>query len=91
VGQGTVRGIIEHMEAEVLQAIQDAFNPVDTEPHLTVADDRVFGSVRVLGSAIFDELDDLGRQKLLWRKLREILGARSTRIGPVVLEPTRRG
>ena len=79
------------MEAEVLQAIQVAFNPAQTEPHLTEANDRVFGSVRVVGSAIFDELNDVRRQKLLWQKLREILGPRSTRVGPVVLEPTKRG
>lgn len=79
------------MIPQVLEAIEAAFHPAKMEPHLTDHDGRILGSVTVVGSDIFDRLDDLRRQQLLWRHLRELLGAQAICVGPVVLEPTRRG
>ena len=79
------------MIAQVLQAIQDAFHPARVEADLKETEGRVYGSVEVLGSSEFDSLDDIRRQRLLWERLRAILGPESTRVGPVVLEPTNRG
>lgn len=76
----------------VLQAVEAAFAPAETENHLVEAEGRVFGSVRVEGSLKFDSLDDRRRQQLLWQRLTEALRPEeAARIGPVVLEPTRRG
>lgn len=84
------KGEITEMKEKVLQAVDAAFAPATTEDHLVEAEGRVFGSVTVVGSAKFDSLDDLRRQKLLWQKLRDALGPEAVKIGPVVLEPTQR-
>ncbi|HLJ53767.1 MAG TPA: hypothetical protein VKT77_01945 [Chthonomonadaceae bacterium] len=76
---------------QVLMAIKDAFHPHDVENHLVERGGRVFGSVRVIGSANFDALDDIRRQRLLWQQLRGRLKAEAVRVGPVTLEPTNRG
>jgi hypothetical protein len=79
------------MIQQVLQAIQQAFAPSQAESHLQEAGGRVFGSVKVIGSQTFDSLDDARRQERLWTYLRQILGPESVRVGPVILEPTKRG
>mgnify|MGYP000904109930 CR=1 FL=1 len=75
----------------VLQAIKDAFNPQSVENDLRETNGRVLGSVKVIGSAAFDGLDDARRQQRFWENLRKLLGAESTKVGPVILEPTKRG
>jgi len=79
------------MMQQVLQAVEAAFAPQQTENHLQEAGGRVFGSVKVMGSTTFDSLDDARRQRRLWTSLKSILGAESVNVGPVILEPTRRG
>ena len=79
------------MTSEVLEAIEDAFHPAGVVPRLKEANGRVLGFVEVVGSPVFDGLDDIRRQRLLWQSLRKILGPESLRVGPVVLEPTNRG
>ena len=79
------------MITEVLQAIRDAFAPGTVEDHLEERDGRVYGWVNVTGSDEFTELDDIRRQRLFWDQLRKTLGARATAVGPIVLEPTKRG
>lgn len=77
-------------KSQVLQAIEDAFHPDQVDPHLNEAEGRVYGSVKVVGSEVFDRLDDIRRQQLLWQNLRDILKADATRVGPVLLEPINR-
>lgn len=79
------------MKQDVLSAIETAFHPQGVEEHLDEKQGRVFGSVKIIGSPTFDALDDIRRQRLFWDQLRLILGPSSTAVGPVVLEPTRRG
>ena len=56
-GKGYTVGMI----AQVLQAVQDAFHPAHVEHHLRETDGRVYGSVEVVGSSVFDNLDDVRR------------------------------
>jgi hypothetical protein len=79
------------MIEQVLQAIRGAFQPDRMVSHLNETAGRVYGSVDVVGSPIFDSLDDIRRQRLLWQKLDEVLGAQCTQVGPIVLEPINRG
>ena len=79
------------MIPQVLQAVNQAFHPANTVNHLELAQGRVFGSVEVSGSALFDSLDDARRQRLLWDELQAILKDQSVNVGPVVLEPVNRG
>jgi hypothetical protein len=65
------------MRDEVLLAIENAFHPRDVDPHLTENNGHVIGSVTVVGSDTFDQLDDIRRQRLLWQQLRGILGDRA--------------
>ena len=78
------------MIPQVLRAITDAFGPAQIESGLKEDMGRVYGYVKVTGSDLFNDLDDLRRQQLLWTKMRETMGALTTRVGPVVLEPTSR-
>lgn len=79
------------MIPQVLQAINEAFTPQEVEEHLRETKGRVIGSVKVIGSATFDDLDDARRQQFLWKKLQQILGPQSLNVGPIILEPTNRG
>lgn len=79
------------MIPQVLQAIGNAFPGAQIDEHLRDVGGRVFGSVTVTGSHTFDESVDVRRQQLLWDQLRNILGSDAVKVGPVVLEPTRRG
>ena len=79
------------LEATVLEAVNRAFAPTHTENNLFEMEGRVFGSVTVVGSEKFDNLNDLRRQNHLWQQLRELLGSGATQIGPIVLKPTNRG
>jgi hypothetical protein len=80
------------MKEQVLQAIEDAFHPQTiVSERLVETDSRVFGFVRVEGSKVFDDLDDIRRQQRLWDSLGKLLGANAFYVGPIVLEPTRRG
>lgn len=78
------------MIPQVLEAVEHAFHPTRTLDNLIESKGRIVGSVTVIGSPIFDDLDDIRRQRLFWERLRSILGYESTSIGPIVLEPTRR-
>ena len=79
------------MKPQVLEAIEKAFHPQTTEEHLQEKNGRVFGTVTVIGSPTFDELDDIRRQMRLWEQLSILLGYKATSVGPVVLQPTQRG
>lgn len=79
------------MEQQVLEAITDAFHPQNMTPELTETGGRVFGFVRVEGSNVFNELDDIRRQQRLWASLLKIMGPDATAVGPIVLEPRRHG
>lgn len=79
-------------QAVVLRAIEAAFEPKEIRNELEESNGRVYGSVWVFGSARFDALDLVRRQKLMWEKLREELPPRQLlRVGPVVLEPVQDG
>ena len=75
------------LKDQVLDALHKAFDPSVITPDLKVRDGHVFGSVEVKESVIFDDLDDIRRQKLFWDQLRAKLGVEALAIGPVVLEP----
>ena len=79
------------MIPQVLQAVQAAFGTEHVVNGLRERKGRIFGSVEVQGSALFDDLDDVRRQMRLWDALREQLGAEATQVGPIVLEPTNLG
>jgi hypothetical protein len=78
------------MKSEVLDAIETAFHPAQTEEHLIERNGRVLGSVKVIGSETFNALDDLRRQRRLWDQLWTNLGERALNVGPIVMEPSRR-
>ncbi len=80
------------MKDQVVEAIRDVFEPsMIDESALTEVDGHVYGTVQVIGSPVFDALDDVRRQHRLWDKLIAVLGGDALNVGPVVLQPGRRG
>jgi hypothetical protein len=79
------------MVPQVLQEVRDAFEPQDVEEHLKEVNGRVFGTVKVIGSQVFDQLDDVRRQRRLWDNLTRLFGNQWSQVGPIVLEPSKRG
>ena len=79
------------MIPQVLQAVQTAFGTENVVNHLRERKGRIFGSVEVQGSELFDGLDDVRRQMKLWDELRALMGAQATQVGPIVMEPRNLG
>jgi len=79
------------MVQQVLQAAQKAFGTKNVVSHLETRNGRVFGSIEVLQSTQFDNLDDVRRQRRLWDELRALLGPEATQVGPIVMEPRNLG
>jgi hypothetical protein len=79
------------MKPQVIQAVIDAFGTSEVEDHLEERGGRVYGSVAVSNSSVFDDLDDTRRQRLFWQHLIRLLGRRAADVGPVVLESAPHG
>lgn len=79
------------MIPQVIEALQRAFGTQEIRSDLQEKNGRVFGFVTITGSDQFDRMDDIRRQAALWKQLGEVLGSQATQVGPIVLEPIKRG